>query len=412
MYVNISYREHRGPRGESTLQTKHEYRYNEDEFHLLERIGLPKAISNEEIYHFLVQQNIIPQNPDEDPVLLRYMEENSDRDEPPTILSFYHFSDTWMNVSRKLMHVSSNQWATNWFELPGIDTYSRKRFSEHFDDVADFNDYMQRYIHDLIAFVQGYRMRRINELTDMSGTMGASAIIDLSDIISEEDDRESDLTGVVASLPDSPLIQTPDGIYAMELRPVAGDSLADIEERLTESLKRRHEMRLSGIRTAHKRQVDQLKKRIDDTKTETFIATIGTLQRMLNSGWDIEENKIVYNQRIYVNQIKNDGNIYEIVDSGNNRRRFYVEGLMIPIQPRPDRVYAKKAYHPNVGDERNVCMGSLSGKKLDKILVEVVDMLKMANLDNPFGVPATEYMERDFDELTEGGSSSVEVFHA
>lgn len=161
-------------------------------------------------------------------------------------------------------------------------------------------------------------------------------------------------------------------------------------------------------------EIDMLRKKLEEYENlvhdfnMTLYDKLRKIIQLLSRGWKFTmldgEPHLVYPE-IKVKYVKRGDKMFEIPEE---KRKFYIKNLIVPIGERLTELYAVEAYHPNVLDESNwylgkdvyrVCIGDLSGKNFDEIVYAVVDMLETANLSSAFANAATDEADEIFDEL-------------
>jgi hypothetical protein len=122
----------------------------------------------------------------------------------------------------------------------------------------------------------------------------------------------------------------------------------------------------------------------------------------------IKDNHLVIKVDIIPNRVKNDNTIMNIPTS-EDKSEFFIKNLHIELSPILNRVYAEKAFHPNVDEmTRKVCIGDLEGEELNvDNIKKMVEMLKVMNFDSAFPNRATSRLYEIIKEIKEEGDRNV-----
>jgi hypothetical protein len=112
----------------------------------------------------------------------------------------------------------------------------------------------------------------------------------------------------------------------------------------------------------------------------------------------VEDNCLVVKTEIKPNKVKYENRIMDIPEENNE---FFVKNLYIELQPYIIRVWAKKAFHPNIEETTTkVCVGDLEGQELNlENVKKLIEMLKVMNFDSAFPNRATSRLYEILKEI-------------
>jgi len=170
-------------------------------------------------------------------------------------------------------------------------------------------------------------------------------------------------------------------------------------------------------------EIDMLRKKLKEYENlvhdfnMTLCDRVREIIQLLSRGWKLtmidREPHLVYPE-INVKYLKKE----EIFEIPEEKRKFYIKNLIVPIRENLTELYAVEAYHPNVSGEkhryldkdlRRVCIGDLAHKNFDEIVYAVVDMLETANLSSAYPNAAADEADEIFDELKNYENARIKI---
>jgi hypothetical protein len=107
------------------------------------------------------------------------------------------------------------------------------------------------------------------------------------------------------------------------------------------------------------------------------------------------ETWLEYKKKIEVNGIIKNGVFYKYTPFPFRGKKCFVNGLKIKIgHPiiTADMIKVDASFHANIKRSGNMCIGSLNGSPLSKIIKELPKMLEMNNLDSPYNESVYDYL--------------------
>lgn len=143
---------------------------------------------------------------------------------------------------------------------------------------------------------------------------------------------------------------------------------------------------------------------------KTVFEKVEFVLKMLRNGWRLTQlqNRVclVYPE-VKVKMIGYDNNQKPIPEE--HADKFYIKNLIVPLDKYVHEAFAVDAYHPNVDPitvtfkgkrVHKVCMGNLTGKSFEDVVIGIVPMLEKINLSSAYPGDATKDAEEIAKELS------------
>ncbi len=141
------------------------------------------------------------------------------------------------------------------------------------------------------------------------------------------------------------------------------------------------------LKQLYEQKINMLERKLENERNKTLQKLIPLLKTIVDNGWVISKKGFVYKEKIIPKKIKYGDSIIELPKDKNP---FYINNLTIPFEEIVYGAECSSAFHPNVDTHKSVCIGTLEGKNLQKVLENVVDALKTINLNSSFSNEAEQ----------------------
>jgi hypothetical protein len=175
--------------------------------------------------------------------------------------------------------------------------------------------------------------------------------------------------------------------------------IEEVEQRITDA-----ERRLANIYRIKEEQlmeaIEEMRERLKKEKEEGMRLGMKIISEISKEfSVSVENNCLVIKTEIKPNKVKHENRIINIPENDE----FFVKNIHIELNPYITRVWAKKAFHPNIEEMTNkVCVGDLEGKELNLDNVKkLIEMLRVMNFDSAFPNRATSKLYEILKEIEE-----------
>jgi len=190
------------------------------------------------------------------------------------------------------------------------------------------------------------------------------------------------------------------------------NSLDDIEDEVRESMRGVYETQVDARVGTLKNRIKTLESKIEEERQEMMVKGIEMIGEM--DEWVVEDTeygtRLVYQKKVVPKEVTkryNDENPKKLTVEA--KEKFYIEGLMIPIEPNVSNAKFRDAYHPNALHGTKTCTGNFSAP-LEEALDKIVQQMEQINLHSHDNNSAETEFKENFDEYVKEGEETEEVW--
>lgn len=157
---------------------------------------------------------------------------------------------------------------------------------------------------------------------------------------------------------------------------------------MAETIQKTTEMKMLAEIQAKDLQIQSLKNEIEKARSDAIVEAIKIIRRGVLNDWEIFDNTLRYKHQVVVDTVQINKTLYRWP---NDATVLYVNNITVDIVPKVTKgdARARDAFHPNVNDRGEICLGELENKPLLEVLEKLPSMMRMANIDSCYHNDAT-----------------------